>query len=140
MAYSTLAGSVVLNLTYFIAGIVKDNKITFHFSLRETLFFLKIGIYQVGSSILDFLTRELDIMIVSATLGLEFLGVYNISKRVPTALYSFIQPIVSRVCTPLLAEINYNRSLLKMNYVRMSKALSWISFPMYFLVAAWNAS
>lgn len=136
LAYSTLAGSIVLNLTYFFIGIVKDSKIIFHFSFRETLSFLKIGIYQVGSSILDFFTRELDIMIVSATLGLEFLGVYNIAKRIPTALFSLIQPIISRVFTPLLAEINGNRVRLKHSYMQMSKSLSWLSFPMYFLIAA----
>lgn len=136
LAYSTLAGSIVTNLTYFVVGTIKDHRISFHFSLKETIAFLKIGIYQVGSSILDFFTRELDILIVSATLGLEFLGVYNIAKRIPMALFSFIQPIISRVYTPLLAEINHNRDLLKANYMKMSKSLSWFSFPMYFLVAA----
>lgn len=136
LAYSTLAGSVVLNLTYFIVGIVNGSKITFHFSFRETLSFLKIGIYQVCSSIFDFFTRELDIMIVSSTLGLEFLGVYNIAKRVPTALFSFFQSVISRVFTPLLAEINRDRSRLKYSYMQMSKSLSCFSFPIYFLTAA----
>jgi len=121
---------------YFIIGLIKDSRLHFHFSLSETIPFLKIGIYQVGSSIMDFLTRELDILIISATLGLEFLGVYNIAKRVPTAIYSFIQPIVGRVFAPLLAEMQGNKNVLKANYMRLSKALSWISFPMYLLLAA----
>ena len=136
LAYSTIAGSFVVNLTYFLVGTIKDYKVKFHFSLKEIIPFLRIGIFQVGSSILDFITRELDIFIVSATLGLEFLGVYNIAKRVPMALYSFIQPIISKVFTPLLAEINNDKKLLKYNYIKMSKSLSWFSFPMYFLVAA----
>lgn len=136
LAYSTLAGSIFMNVTHLIIGLLKDSRLHFHFSLSETIPFLKIGIYQVGSSILDFLTRELDILIISATLGLEFLGVYNIAKRVPTAIYSFILPIVSRVFAPLLAEKQNDKMQLKSNYMRLSKALSWISFPMYLLLAA----
>lgn len=136
LAYSTLAGSIVLNLSYFFSGIIYDSRIHFHFSLKDVIPFLKLGIYQVGSSILDFFTRELDIIIVSSSLGLEFVGIYNIAKRIPTALYSFLQPIISRVFTPFLAEINNNAYLLKDSYMKMSKTLSWISFPMYFLIAA----
>ena len=136
LAYSSLAGSIFINVTHLIIGLIKDSRLHFHFSLSETLPFLKIGIYQVGSHILDFLTRELDILIISATLGLEFLGVYNIAKRVPTAIYSFISPIVNKVFAPLLAEKQGNKNVLKSNYMRLSKALSWISFPMYLLLAA----
>jgi teichuronic acid exporter len=136
LAYSTLAGALLMNVTHLVIGLIKDSRLHFHFSLTDTFPFLKIGIYQVGSSILDFLTRELDILIISATLGLEFLGVYNIAKRVPTAIYSFIQPIVHRVFAPLLAERQSDKYVLKTSYMRLSKALSWISFPMYLLLAA----
>ena len=136
LAYSSLAGAVLVNVTHLCIGLFKDCRLQFHFSVSETLPFLKIGIYQVGSAIIDFLTRELDIMIVSATLGLEFLGVYNIAKRVPTAIYSFIQPIVGRVFAPILAEKQGNINVLKANYMKLSKTLSWVSFPMYLFLAA----
>ena len=66
---------------------------------------------------MDFFSRELDILIVSATLGLEFLGVYNIAKKIPTALYSFINPIVTKVFTPLFALINQDTTELKIKYI-----------------------
>lgn len=136
LAYSTLTGALFINLTHLIIGLIKDSRLHFHFSIEETIPFLKIGIYQVGAHILDFFTRELDIIIISAILGLEFLGVYNIAKRIPTAIYSFIQPIVGRVFAPLLAEKQGNINVLKANYMKLSKTLSWISFPMYLLLAA----
>lgn len=136
LAYSSLAGVLFMNVTHLTIGLIKDSRLSFHFSFAETVPYLKIGIYKVGSSILDFLTRELDILIISATLGLEFLGVYNIAKRVPSAIYSFIQPIVHRVFAPILAEKQGNIDTLKSNYMRLSKTLSWISFPMYLFLAA----
>lgn len=136
LAYSSLAGSLFMNVAHLVIGLIRDSRLHFHFSFDETLPFLKIGIYKVGSSMLDFFTRELDVVIISATLGLEFLGVYNIAKRVPTAIYSFIQPIVTRVFAPLFAEKQDNINVLKESYMRLSKTLSWISFPMYLLLAA----
>lgn len=136
LAYSTLAGSIVNNLIHVFMGLIKDGRIHFHFSVSETLPFLKIGIYQVGAHVLDFVTRELDVIIISATLGLDFLGVYNIAKRIPTALYSFIVPIVHKVFAPLLAEKQNQIEVLKANYMKLSKTLSWISFPMYMFLAA----
>lgn len=136
LAYSTIAGSLLINTIYLVYAVFVDKQISFHFNLADTYSFLKIGIFQVGSSILDFFTRELDIIIISATLGLEFLGIYNIAKRIPVALYSFINPIVGRVFTPLFAEMNKDLKKLKDNYVFLSKSLSWISFPLYLFIAA----
>lgn len=136
LAFSTLVGSFFINMAHLLIGLARDTRLSFHFDVNETIPYLKIGVYKVGSSVLDFLTKELDILIVSATLGLEFLGVYNIAKRVPSAIYSFISPIVHRVFAPLLAEKQDSVEVLKINYMKLSKALSWISFPMYLLIAA----
>lgn len=136
LAYSTLSGCVFMNITHLIIGAIKDSRLSFHFSISETIPFLRIGIFQIGSAILDFFSRELDTVILSTTLGLEFLGVYNIAKRIPVSVYSFIQPIVVRVFTPLLAEKQSGKTLLKNSYIKISKALSWFSFPLYFLIAA----
>lgn len=136
LAYSTIAGVLFMNLTHLLIGIIKDCRLCFHFKISETIPFLKIGIYQIGAAVLDFFTRELDTLILSTTLGLEFLGVYNIAKRIPVAVYSFIQPIVVRVFTPLLAEKQDRLDVLKSAYMNLSKTMSWVSFPLYFLIAA----
>lgn len=136
LAYSTIAGALFINLSHLIIGLIKDTRLSFHFSIKEPIPFLKIGVFQIGAAVLDFFTRELDTIILSATLGLEFLGVYNIAKRIPVAVYSFIQPIVVRVFTPLLAEKQSRVDVLKAAYMNLSKSLSWVSFPLYLLIAA----
>lgn len=136
LAYSTLAGSVFNNLTHLTIGLIRDNRIGFHFKLKETFPFLKIGVYSIGSHILDFFSRELDIIVVSATLGLEFLGIYSIAKKIPIVIYGFFNPIVSKVVTPFLAEINQNKEKVKENYLLITKGISWFAFPVYFLIAA----
>lgn len=136
LAYSSIAGVIVNNLSHLFLGLTRNHGLSFHFNLKETFPYLKIGIWQIGSSILDFLSRELDVFIVSATLGLEFLGVYSIAKKIPTVLYSFVSPIVSKVVTPLFATINDNIQKLKEKYLLITKAISWYAFPMYLAIAA----
>lgn len=136
LAYSTLAGTVFNNLTHLVIGLIKDSRIHFHFHIKETFPFLKIGVYSVGSQILDFFSRELDIMIVSATLGLEFTGVYNIAKRIPLAIYRFISPLLSRVFTPFFAKNNNDKEHVNNMYFRLSHAIAGLGFTCFFPIAA----
>lgn len=136
IAYSTLAGLLFNNVTHLALGLIKDNRLGFHFSFSEIKPFLKIGVFSVGSQVLDFFTKELDIIIVSATLGLDFLGVYNVAKKIPLAIYRFITPIIQKVFTPLFAEMNNNNELLYMSYIKLSKIIAVYAMPLFFLLAA----
>ncbi len=136
LAYSTLAGTLFNNCAHLIIGIIKDNRILIHFRFKETLPFLKIGVYSVGSQILDFFSRELDIIIVSSTLGLEFTGLYNIAKRIPIAIYRFVSPLLSRVFTPVFAKINRDKEKVTSQYLRLSHFMASFGFVIFFVIAA----
>ena len=136
LAYSTIAGVVFNNMSHFVLGILKDNTLSPHFNLSEIIPFLKIGIYSIGSQILDFFTRELDIIIISSTLGLNFLGVYNVAKRISLSMYGFVNPMISKVFTPLLAEIHNKKDMLFESYTTLVSSISLISLPIFLLISA----
>ena len=138
LAFSTITGLMFNNLSHFICGLIHDNKIAPHFKFSETFPFIKIGIYSMGSQILDFLSMELDIVIVSATLGLDFLGVYNIAKKLSLSVYRLVTPIILKVFTPLLAEIGHNREKLTNSYLTLSKMISLYIIPLFFLIATFS--
>lgn len=136
LACSTIAGTLVNNIIHLYYGLRRDHGISFHFSIKEVRPFFKIGIYSVGSQILDFFTRELDIIILSSTLGLEFLGIYNVAKRIPIALYSFIVPVFNKVFAPYFADLNREASSLYQGYLQLSKNVAVLSIPLFFLLSA----
>lgn len=136
LAYSTLAGSIFNNLTHLILRIKQEGGFLFHFSFYEVKPFLKIGIYSTGAQIIDFFTRELDIIIVSATLGIEFLGVYNVAKKLSLAIFRFISPVITNVITPLLANINEDKQKLKTSYCFVTQTIAVLAMPLYFLLVA----
>lgn len=135
LAIAALAGTFFNNVSHLVIGLKFDNKIKFHFVIDEVKPFLKIGIYSVGSKILDFATREMDVMIISATLGLDFLGIYNLAKRISLAIYNFVTPAISTVFTPLFAEINTNKDKLYDGYIKLIKSISVMSLPLFSLIA-----
>lgn len=133
LVYSTLVASFVSN-SFFLIQNLNLNPIGFHFSFHETKSFLKIGGYTMGSSLLDFFSREIDIILIGKMLGAENLGIYSLAKQIVLKLYSIINPIVITVLSPLLSAIQKEKKRLKTTYLKVIKYLAYINFPLYALV------
>ena len=54
LVYSTLFNAVFSNLVFLGIGLIKDKNISFHFNFRETIPFLRIGVFSIGSNVLDY--------------------------------------------------------------------------------------
>ena len=138
LVYSTLFNAIINNLLFLIIGLYNDNNIRFHFKFSETFPFLKIGVFSIGSHILDYFSREIDIIFISAAFGKDTLGVYSLCKKLITSLYGTINPIITKVLTPLLAKIQNDKSKVKNVYYTLIETLSITNFPIYFLVSIFS--
>jgi len=88
----------------------------------------------MGSSLLDFFSREVDVLIIGKILGAESLGLYSLAKQIVLKLYSIINPIVINVLSPLLSSIQKEKERLKTTYLKVVKYLAYINFPVYVLI------
>ena len=138
LVLSTLYNFAVTNIIFLIIGLRLDNNISFHFSIADTYPYLKIGIYSLGTQILDYLSRELDVIIISTTLGKETLGVYSLCKRLILSLYYAINPILMKVMTPMLATIQGNIPKLKSIYYNIVESLALVNYPIYGAIAVFS--
>lgn len=132
---STLANAVVANVLFLIIGLKEDKNISFHFVFKETLPFLKIGLYSTGSQVLDFFSREVDTIIISAAFSKEQLGLYTLCKRLVTALYGIVSPVVNKVLPPLLVRFQNNVDELRSTYYRIIQSAAIVVMPVFCLVA-----
>lgn len=64
--WSSLAGSIFHAILYMYQTLIKDRNLCLHLSILEIKDGLKIGIYQVGTSTLDYFSREMDSFIISS--------------------------------------------------------------------------
>jgi O-antigen/teichoic acid export membrane protein len=134
LVYSSLLSSGISNGLFLVQNL-KLNPIGFHFKFSDTNAFLKIGGYTTGSSLLDFFSREIDILIIGKLLGAESLGVYSLMKQIVVKLRTLINPIILNVLNPLLASIQKRKDLLKSTYLKLIRNLSYFNFMAFILLA-----
>ena len=125
--YSTLLASCILN---FLFTLSKTNPIRIHFNGKKLKYF-KIGSFTVGSSILDFFSNEIDILIIGKLLGAESLGLYSLAKQLVVKLYAVINPIITSVLSPVLSYMQEDKTQVKKYYMRIINILSTINIPVY---------
>jgi teichuronic acid exporter len=135
LVYSTLFNAVFSNLVFLGIGLYKDRNISFHFNIKETYPFLKIGVYNIGSNVLDYFSREIDTIIISATFGMEILGVYNLCKKIVVMLYGIVNQILVKVMTPIFAKLQKGADVMRGALYNVMEGIALFNYPLYFLVA-----
>ncbi len=138
LVYSTIFNILFSNLLFLCLGLYADRNIFFHFRIKDVRPFMKIGGFSVGSQVLDYFSREIDIILISTTLGKDTLGMYSLCKKLVLAIYSAINPIMWKVLSPLLAKLQDNIIHLRKIYYDIVETVSLVNFPIYFLVAIFS--
>ena len=133
LVYSALLQYLGTNLFYFIYG-VRKNGLLFHFNFVETKVFLKIGMYQVGSQVVNYFNRDLDILIIGRVFSTEVLGGYSLAKQLVFRPSQVINPVLTKVAAPVLVKFQHDIDLLKLNYLRLVKIVASINIPVYLLL------
>jgi len=130
LVYSAILLQIITNTAFLIQGI-KRIGIKFHFNFAETKPFLKIGIYQVGGQIINYFNRDLDILIIGKFFGAEILGGYSLAKQLVQRPTQIINPILTKVGTPVLAKFQNNIEQLKANYLKLLNIISTVNLIIY---------
>lgn len=132
---STLLHTLILNIWNFIAGQCKY-KIMIYCSISEVKPLIKIGLYQTGSQLLDYLSAKLDVLIIGKFLGTEMLGTYNLAKELVLKIVLIINSIANRIALPFFSLLQKDNNMLKSNYRIILQILSFVNFP----ICAFTAS
>ena len=135
LVYSALLQHVCTNTAFFIIGIRKLG-LLFRFSITEAKPFLKIGMYHVGGQIINYVNRDLDILLVGKFYGAEILGGYSLAKQLVIRPFKIINPILTRVAAPMLAKVQKNIAQLRQDYLKLVNAVSSICIPVYLTLIA----
>jgi O-antigen/teichoic acid export membrane protein len=107
-----------------------------HCNVRETSFFLRFGVHQIGVRLTDYAVARADRLLISAYLGPEVLGYYVLAWNIVVDPVHRINPILTRVLTPVLAKVQDDRALLKRGFLMLIEAVAMINMPLVAGVAA----
>lgn len=133
LVYSTLISSLIASIL-FLTIRMKSFPVKLHFKIKETRRFLKVGVFSLGSNVLDFTSREVDIIIIGRVLPSETLGVYSLVKQISLKLYSVLMPIIFNVLNPYLAKLNDSKKQLESAFLKIVYSLVNITYPLYLIL------
>lgn len=131
---SALSASFFSSLLLLITG-HKSHPLLFYINIREGKPFYRVGFYQTGSQILDYISSQLDILLIGKLMSTSDLGVYNLVKQLVSKIFILIGPVITQVSVPLLAAIQYNADQVKENYLRMLEIIAFVNCGLYGLMA-----
>ena len=132
---STLFQTAVLHLWNFFSGI-KYIKVKRYINIREVKPLIKIGLYQTGTQLIDYISSKLDIIIIGKLLGADLLGVYNLVKELVVKVYSLLNSIANKVALPFFAEMQNDYKKLGQSYNSFISKISLINFPLCVLLGS----
>ena len=133
LVFSTLISTFISNSLFLIRNI-RLNPILFYFNIKKTKPFLIIGGYATGSTLLDFFSREMDVLIIGKMLGANSLGLYSLAKQIVLKISLILNPIVINVLNPMLSSVQKEADKLKDYALKAVYVLATINFPIYLLL------
>lgn len=133
MIYSAIVQSLLSSIFFLWAG-RKEYRLRFHLSFKEVLDFLRIGGFQTGAQLLDYISNQIDVMLIGHYFQMNELGIYNLAKQLILHPSRLINPIINNVAAPIFSKIQQNASLIKESYLKLLNLLSSINFPIFFLM------
>lgn len=136
--YALVFGSLVIyavsNIIFFVKGVSRIG-ILFHFKINETKPFLRIGIYQVGGQIINYFTRDFDILIIGKIMGTEVLGGYSLAKQLVRRPMQILSPITTKVGVSVFPKYQNDHKSLRRYFAKLINANGTIGSYVWGLIA-----
>lgn len=99
---------------------------------------LHAGLYLLGASLANTVTLQADVILVGRLLGSTALGFYTVPRELCLKIMFATNPIVTRVGTPLIAQAQGDKGLLRRVYLSTIRMTSSVNFPIYGAIAAYR--
>ena len=130
--YSLIVPSLIsqaVNAVIFSVAGRRQFRVRFHFNYAEIKDYFKIGLYDTGAQLMDYLSYKVDVLLVGKFFGMEGLGLCNMGKEMALKTMKLIGPIINAVATPILSKLQKDVEAIKTNYLRILNVISFINFP-----------
>lgn len=134
-AYSLVLSSVISTATLAIIYIYLS-RLTPTFRIKKNAIdkILSFSLYQAMFNIINYLTRNLDKLLIGRYIGLGQLGYYEKSYRLMMMPLQNITFVITPVLLPVFVSLHDNISEMMTKYNKLLEILSYIAFPLTVLM------
>lgn len=100
-----------------------------HFSRRDLKGYISFGLYRTGGMAANYITSNLDYLLIGSILGAKSLGYYTLAYNLILKPSSRINPIITKVAFPVFSKVQNDLYRLKRGYLKVLQLLSSVNFP-----------
>jgi O-antigen/teichoic acid export membrane protein len=130
VTYSAVKSALLIGVSYRLMPL------SFSFDVPAIRPYLKFGMFQMGERVVNFFASNVDYIVIGKFLGTRELGFYKIAYELVTVPQRLINPIFNAVALPRFAKNQDNDAALREGVLLVLRALSFITFPLLFGLAA----
>ncbi len=130
---SLILGQVIRSLFTLSALLITYRKTwlpRFHFSIKEIQSYLSFGAFQMGERVVNYLSANIDYIIIGRFLGPAALGFYTLAYQIVIFPLTKINPIITTVAFPAFSIVQDDNSRMRSGYCKVINYISILSFPM----------
>ena len=129
--WSLVFQSVVTDfLLVFIYGYVNPWKPKRRFSKTSFRNIFNFGVYTTGTNIFNYLTNNLDYLLIGKLLGAHPLGIYTLGYNVTYVVRGQIMSVINSVFYPVYGKLQDDLETTKRYYFRVIKYNCIVSYPL----------
>ncbi len=96
---------------------------------------LAYGAYQAGSQLINQFRTQFDQLIIGKALGAEALGIYSLAKELISYPLRILQPLISRLVLPRLAQVQHEHDKLRSIFLQGLARTAWLAGAVYALLS-----
>ena len=136
-AYSLVFGLIAMysvSSLMFIGYGIKYNKPSFVFKFSEIKDLIRFGVFNVGMGTVNYFGMNIDTLLIGKMLGTTEVGIFFMVKKLVLYPAMIINPIITKVLTPVFSTIQNDIEKLKVAYLKTINYLSSINFFIYMLM------
>ena len=101
-----------------------------HFATQDLKRYITFGLYQMGEKAVNYLSANIDYIIIGSFLGPAALGFYTLAYQIAIFPLSKINSIITRVAFPVFSTVQNDNSRMRSAYCKVINYISTLSFPM----------
>jgi O-antigen/teichoic acid export membrane protein len=102
----------------------------FHFARRDLKNYLDFGLYQMGERSINYLSANIDYILIGRFLGKDVLGVYRIAYELVVMPLMRINPVLTRVAFPVFSIKQDDDPALRRGYLELTKIIAYLTLPL----------
>lgn len=102
----------------------------FYFDFNAIRSYLRFGLFQTGERAVNYLSANVDYIIIGRFLGAEALGFYTLAYQIIIFPLTKINPIITKVAFPVFSKIQHDHAHLRQGYCNVLHFITLLSFPM----------